>query len=124
MVADGIGKSKVAAGQGFTAPEESSNPEATMLMEQVVGQKNLHDALKRVEANKGAPGVDGLEVKDPRAYLGQNWRRIKAELLAGEYKPRPVRRVDIPKPGGGTRMLGVVDRFIQQALLRALTPIY
>ena len=127
MVADGIRKSKVAAGQWFTAAKESSYPEAMMLMEQVVGHKNLLDALKRVESNKGAPGVDGLEVKDLRSHLGEHWQRIKAELLAGEYKPQPVRRVDIPKPGGGTRMLGIptaVDRFIQQAVLQVLTPIF
>ncbi len=127
MVTDGIRESKAVAGQWHTAAKESSNPEATMLMEQVVGHSNLLNALKRVETNKGASGVDGLEVKDLRRYLGKNWQRIKAELLAGEYKPHPVRRVDIPKPGGGTRMLGIptaVDRFIQQALLQALSPIF
>jgi RNA-directed DNA polymerase len=127
MVADGIRESMGTAGQRLTAATESSNPEEMMLMEQVVGHRNLHDALRRVEANKGAPGVDGLEVRDLRMYLGENWQRMKAELLAGEYKPEPVRRVDIPKPGGGTRMLGIptaVDRFIQQAVLQVLTPIF
>lgn len=127
MVADGIRKNMGTAGQGLTAARESSCPEAMMLMEQVVGYRNLHDALRRVESNKGAPGVDGVEVKDLRAYLGEHWRRIKAELLAGEYKPQPVRRVDIPKPGGGTRMLGIPtapDRFIQQALLQVLSLIF
>ncbi len=127
MVADRIRESMGTAGQRLTAARESSYPEAMMLMEQVVGYRNLHDALKRVESNRGAPGVDGLEVKDLRDHLGGHWRRIKAELLAGEYKPAPVRRVDIPKPGGGTRMLGIptaVDRFIQQALLQVLSPIF
>jgi len=127
MVADGIRESRGTAGQWLTATTESSNPEAMMLMEQVVGHRNLLDALKRVECNKGAPGVDGMGSKDLRVYLGENWQRIKAELLAGEYKPQPVRRVDIPKPGGGTRMLGiptVVDRFIQQALLQLLSPFF
>jgi len=127
MVADGIRKSRQAAGQSLTAAEGFSCPEAMMLMEQVVGHRNLLDALKRVESNKGAPGVDGLEVKDLRCWLGEHWQRIKAELLAGEYKPMAVRRVDIPKHGGGTRMLGIptaVDRFIQQAVLQALTPIF
>jgi len=126
MVADGIRESKVSAGQRLTVAKESSYPEAMLLMEQVVGRENLLDALKRVESNKGAPGVDGLEVKDLRMYLGQHWQSIKAELLAGKYKPQPVRRVDIPKPGGGTRMLGIptaTDRFIQQAVLQVLTPI-
>jgi len=127
MVADGIRESRDAAGQRLTAAKESSCPEAMMLMEQVVGHRNLLDALKRVESNRGAAGVDGLEVKDLRMYLGEHWQRMKAELLAGEYKPQPVRRVDIPKPGGGTRMLGIptaVDRFIQQAVLQVLTPIF
>jgi RNA-directed DNA polymerase len=96
-------------------------------MEQVVGHRNLLDALKRVESNKGAPGADGIPVANLRRYLGEHWQRIKAELLAGEYEPQPVRRVDIPKPGGGTRMLGIptaTDRFIQQALLQVLSPIF
>ena len=127
MVADGIRESRGTAGQRLTAARESSCPEAMMLMEQVVGHKNLRDALKRVESNKGAPGVDGLKVKDLRVYLGEHWQRIKAELLTGEYNPQPVRRVDIPKPSGGTRMLGIptaTDRFIGQALLQALSPIF
>jgi RNA-directed DNA polymerase len=127
MVADGIRESRDTAGQGLTAARESSNPEAMMLMEQVVGHANLLDALRRVESNNGAAGVDGLEVKDLRMHLGVHWQRIKTELLVGEYKPQPVRRVDIPKPGGGTRMLGIptaVDRFIQQAVLQVLTPIF
>ena len=127
MVADGIRENKIATGQRLTAAMESSCPEAMMLMEKVVGHKNLEDALRRVESNKGAPGVDGLEVKNLRAYLGENWKRIVGELFAGEYKPQPVRRVDIPKPGGGTRMLGIptaTDRFIQQCLLQVLSPIF
>jgi len=128
MVADGIRKSMETEGQWLTVARESSYPEAMMLiMEQVVGRKNLLDALKRVESNKGAPGVDGMTVESLRRWLGEHWQRIKAELLAGEYKPQPVRRVDIPKPGGGTRMLGIptaLDRFIQQAILQVLTPIF
>ena len=127
MVADGIGKSRDAAGQGLTAAEGHSRPEEMMLIERVVGRENLNAALARVESNKGAPGVDGMETKDLRCYLMENWQRIKAELLQGEYKPQPVRRVDIPKPGGGARMLGiptVMDRFIQQVVLQVLTPIF
>lgn len=127
MVTDGIGESREAAGQRLTAVEGSSRPEEMMLIEQVVGRENLNAALRRVESKKGAPGVDGMETKDLRGYLMEKWQRIKAELLAGEYKPQPVRRVDIPKPGGGTRMLGiptVMDRFIQQAILQLLTPIF
>lgn len=127
MVADGIRESKAAAGQWLTAARESSNPDAMMLMEQVVGHGNLLDALKRVESNKGAPGVDGMSVDSLRRWLGEHWQRIKAELLAGQYRPTAVRRVDIPKHGGGTRMLGIptaLDRFIQQAVLQVLTPIF
>ena len=128
MVADGIRKDKATAGQGFTAAEGASSPKAMMLMEQVVGAKNLREALARVESNKGAPGVDGMTVAELRGYLMEHWKRIRQELLDGEYRPRPVRRKDIPKPGGtGTRMLGiptVLDRFIQQAVLQALTPIF
>jgi len=127
MVADGIRKSREAAGQRLTAATGSSYPKATMLMEQVVGHRNLLDALKRVESNKGAPGFDGMSVESLRRWLGEHWQRIKAELLAGEYRPMVVRRVDIPKHGGGTRMLGIptaVDRFLQQAVLQVLTPIF
>lgn len=127
MVADGIRENKVAAGQRLTAAKGTSCPEATMLMEQVVGHANLLDALARVESNKGAPGVDGMSVKSLRCWLGEHWQRIKAELLAGQYRPMAVRRADIPKHGGGTRMLGIptaADRFIQQAVLQVLTPIF
>ena len=99
-----------------------------MLMEQVVGRENLREALRRVESNKGAPGVDGMTVEALRPHLMTHWKRIRQELLSGKYKPQPVRRVDIPKQGGkGTRTLGiptVLDRFIQQAVLQVLTPIF
>ncbi|AVX20271.1 group II intron reverse transcriptase/maturase [Carboxydocella thermautotrophica] len=80
-----------------------------------------------VEENKGAPGIDQVTVKDLRDYVREHWDRIREELLTGTYKPQPVRRVEIPKPGGGTRLLGiptVIDRLIQQALLQVLTPIF
>ncbi|GAB6931783.1 hypothetical protein JCM14719A_01360 [Calditerricola satsumensis] len=96
-------------------------------MEQVVERQNMLRALRRVEQNKGAPGIDGMEVKDLRAYLVNHWTRIREELLAETYRPSPVRRVEIPKPGGGVRLLGiptVLDRLIQQALLQVLTPIF
>ncbi|GAH58326.1 unnamed protein product, partial [marine sediment metagenome] len=96
-------------------------------MEKVVEKENMKRALKRVEQNKGASGVDGMEVGELRSYLKKNWLRIKGELLEGMYKPSPVRRVEIPKPGGKRRELGiptVVDRLIQQALLQVLTPVF
>jgi RNA-directed DNA polymerase len=127
-VADGIRESKATACQGLTAARETTSPEAKKLMEQVVGYENLHKALRRVKSNKGAAGVDGMTVEELEPYLMEHWKRIRQELLSGEYVPQPVRRVDIPKPGGkGTRMLGiptVVDRFIQQAVLQVLTPIF
>jgi len=92
-------------------------------MERVLVRDNLLAALRRVEHNGGAPGVDGMTVQDLRPYLKEHWPRIRAELLAGTYEPQPVRRVGIPKPDGGTRYLGiptVVDRFIQQAVLQVL----
>ena len=97
------------------------------LMEKVVEKENMKRALKRVEQNKGASGVDGMEVGELRSYLKKNWLRIKGELLEGMYKPSPVRKVEIPKPGGKRRELGiptVVDRLIQQALLQVLTPVF
>jgi group II intron reverse transcriptase/maturase len=97
------------------------------LMEQVVERSNLLQALHRVERNKGAAGVDGMATKSLRSYLLNNWTRIREELLNGTYQPLPVRRVEIPKPDGGIRLLGiptVLDRLIQQALLQVLTPIF
>ncbi|HET6230440.1 MAG TPA: group II intron reverse transcriptase/maturase [Longimicrobiaceae bacterium] len=97
------------------------------LMERVVERGNLFSALKRVRKNKGSPGIDGMRVEDLAAYLRENWERIRAELLAGSYRPSAVRRHEIPKSGGGMRQLGiptVLDRFIQQAILQVLQPIF
>jgi len=84
-------------------------------------------ALKRVEKNKGAPGIDNLTVESLRLYLSQNWLSIREQLLKAEYKPQSVLRVEIPKPNGGKRLLGiptVIDRLTQQALLQILTDIF
>ncbi|WP_126425540.1 group II intron reverse transcriptase/maturase [Brevibacillus marinus] len=97
------------------------------LLEKVLSRDNLKAALKRVEANKGAPGVDGVSTEQLRDYLRQHWTIIRSQIEAGTYKPSPVRRVEIPKPDGGVRLLGiptVVDRLIQQAILQVLTPIF
>jgi len=94
-------------------------------MEQVVGRANALAALKRVKQNKGGPGVDGMTVEELSPYLVTHWEGIRGQLLSGTYQPQPVRRHDIPKPGGGTRTLGiptVLDRLIQQCLLQVLTP--
>jgi group II intron reverse transcriptase/maturase len=100
---------------------------ATGLMEAVVERGNLWLAYQRVVENKGAAGADALTVPEFKAHLQQHWPTIKSRLLAGTYQPQPVRRVDIPKPQGGVRTLGiptVVDRLIQQALHQVLQPIF
>jgi RNA-directed DNA polymerase len=92
-------------------------------MEAIVERNNLKTALARVEANKGAAGIDGMTFEDLRRYLKEHWPAIRAQLLDGTYKPQPVRRVEIPKAAGGKRPLGiptVLDRFIQQAVLQVL----
>lgn len=97
------------------------------LMEKVVEPENLKKALARVKSNKGSPGVDNMQVDELRPYLVVHWKRIKQELLEGAYQPAPVRRLEIPKPDGGVRELGiptVLDRFIQQAIQQVLTPIF
>jgi len=97
-------------------------------MEAVVEGENMRLALKQVEQNRGAAGVDNMTVGQMRAYLREHWLRIKEELLAGVYQPSAVRKVEIPKPGGrGMRMLGiptVIDRLIQQALHQVLGPLF
>ncbi len=102
-------------------------PVTTNLLEQVVARDNMFAAYERVCANKGAPGIDNRSVYDLKVYLQKHWVRIKAELLSGTYKPLPVLRVEIPKPDGGVRPLGiptVVDRLIQQAVHQVLSPIF
>ena len=95
------------------------------LMEEVCERDNLKEALRRVQANKGSAGVDGMTVDALTGYLAQHWPAIRDRLLTGTYEPKPVRRVEIPKPDGGVRKLGiptVLDRFIQQAVLQVLQP--
>ena len=97
------------------------------LMEQVVERSNAKAALKRVRQNKGGSGVDGMTVDELPAYLVGHWEAIRAQLLDGTYQPTPVRRQEIPKSGGGVRELGipcVLDRFIQQAILQVLQPMF
>jgi RNA-directed DNA polymerase len=106
------------------AVTEPESPAATMqLMEEVCERENLVRAWQRVRGNKGAPGVDGMSIDDARGYLREHWPGLRSQLLAGAYQPLPVKRVEIPKPDGGVRKLGVpcvVDRLIQQALLQVL----
>ncbi len=96
------------------------------LLEAVLARENLQRAWKRVRANKGAAGIDGLDIDQTAAHLRTAWPEIREQLLSGTYRPLPVRRVTIPKPDGGERELGiptVTDRLIQQALLQVLQPI-
>jgi RNA-directed DNA polymerase len=92
-------------------------------MEEVCERENLKRALQRVKGNKGSAGIDGMTVEELPGYLAQHWPAIREQLLSGTYRPQPVRRVEIPKPDGGVRQLGiptVLDRFIQQAVMQLL----
>lgn len=111
--------------------KKSCEKKKVSLMAKVVKRSNILAALDRVEKNRGAPGIDGMQTDELRRYLNENsmenWKRIKSELLEGIYKPSPLRRKSIPKPGGGERLLGiptVIDRLIQQALLQVLTLVF
>lgn len=97
------------------------------MIETVVRRENMQKALLRVEKNKGSAGIDNMTVGELRSYLKEQWPRIKEELLNDKYKPQPVLRVEIPKPNGGVRQLGiptVIDRLIQQALHQVISPIF
>jgi RNA-directed DNA polymerase len=127
LAAEGRGEAPRAADRGtesLAAERSIESPAGTeRLMEEVCERENLREALKRVRANGGSPGVDGMQVEELSDYLKDNWPTIREELLSGAYQPQPVRRVTIPKPDGGERKLGiptVVDRFIQQAVLQVL----
>jgi RNA-directed DNA polymerase len=108
----------------FTTKADTASPvEDEQLMEKVVDRDNLLTALQNVNRNGGSPGIDGMKVKELPEHLKQKWPKIRRQLMSGRYEPQPVRRVEIPKPGGGIRQLGiptVLDRFIQQALLQIL----
>jgi RNA-directed DNA polymerase len=108
----------------FAAKPAPESPAVTEhLMEEVCERENLQSAWKRVRRNQGGPGVDGMTIDDAKTYLREHWPSIRSQLLEGTYQPQPVKRVEIPKPGGGVRKLGVpcvVDRLIQQALLQVL----
>lgn len=110
-----------------TARKDNPYPIKRNIIEEVLEFKNMKEALKRVVGNKGSPGVDKMTTEDLSPYLKEHWPRIREELLEGNYKPRPVKGVEIPKPGGGIRKLGiptVLDRLIQQAMHQILSPIF
>ena len=97
------------------------------LLQAVLARDNLERAWKRVKSNDGAPGIDGVTVQDWPAYAREHWPALRAAIQQGRYRPQPVRRVEMRKPGGGTRLLGiptVTDRVVQQAIAQVLTPIF
>lgn len=110
-----------------TTTDEQTKPEALRLMEAVVERSNMLCAYERVVKNQGAPGVDGLTTDELKPWLQAHWEKIRQALLAGEYMPAAVRKVEIPKPQGGVRTLGIPtvwDRLIQQALHQVLQPLF
>jgi RNA-directed DNA polymerase len=124
---EGRSEAPMAPGEGSETPtakrriESPANDE--QLMEEVCERENCLQAFKRVKSNKGSPGIDGMTVDDLTAYLKGHWPAIRDQLLSGTYKPQPVRRVEIPKPDGGVRQLGiptVLDRMVQQAVMQVL----
>src|SRR5260370_5678550 len=103
----------------------TENPATERLMEEVCEAGNLRKALQRVKANRGAPGVDRMTVEGLEVYCGQHEAELRQQLLSGTYQPQPVRRVEIEKPDGGTRQLGIptaLDRLVHQAMLQVLQP--
>lgn len=125
------GEARGAQGQGteaLVAERGDESPTANeLLMEEVCEGENLRRALKRVQGNKGSPGVDGMSVDQLVGYLKEHWPAIREQLLCGRYQPQPVKRVQIPKPDGGKRSLGiptVLDRFLQQAVLQVVQGVF
>src|SRR6516225_9180610 len=117
----------VTGAEARTVAGGQTKPEALQLMEAAVERNNMLCAYERVVKNHGAPGVDGLTVTEFKPWLQRHWPKIRQALLAGEYIPAAVRKVEIPKPQGGTRTLGiptVLDRLIQQALHQVLQPLF
>jgi RNA-directed DNA polymerase len=116
--APGKGTEPLMAQRGTESPASTER-----LMEEVLEAENLREALKRVKANKGSPGIDGMTVERLPGYLREHWTAHREQLLSGAYKPQAVKRVEIAKPGGGKRKLSiptVLDRFIQQAVMQVL----
>lgn len=110
-----------------TLGEDNSIPEEVELIERMVERKNMRKAYSQVMKNKGAGGIDKMSVEALMPYLKEKWAEIREQLVKGEYNPRPVRKVEIPKPAGGMRQLGiptVLDRLIQQAIYQILSPLF
>src|SRR2546425_184397 len=124
---EGRSEAPRAPGEGtesFAAKCATESPaREEQLMEEVCGRENCQQALRRVKAKKGSPGIDGMRVEKLPGYLKQHWPAIREQLTSGTYQPQPVRRVEIAKPDGGMRKLGiptVLDRFVQQAVVQVL----
>src|SRR6202034_844376 len=116
------GEARKTGGEGSESLRTTNAPESPArtnpTMEEIVERENLKEAVRRVKANKGGPGVDGITFGQLDDHLKQHWPAFREQLLKGTYRPQPVKRVEIPKPDGGVRKLGiptVLDRFIQQA---------
>jgi group II intron reverse transcriptase/maturase len=128
--AGGCSPSRITENNPGSSPGQAitdGNGTEARLLERILERNNMNLAYKRVKANKGAGGVDGMQVKDLLAYLTENGEAIKQAIMEGKYKPNPVRRVEIPKDDGKKRPLGiptVVDRVIQQAIAQVLSPIF
>jgi RNA-directed DNA polymerase len=127
FTAEGRSEAPTARREGTESPTAKRGCESPALpeqvMEEVCGRENCLRALRRVKANKGSPGIDGMKVSELSGYLKQHWPAIREQLLSGTYRPQAVRRVEIAKPDGGVRQLGiptVLDRFIQQAVMQVL----
>jgi group II intron reverse transcriptase/maturase len=109
------------------SPAQNEGTSSAGLWEAILDRGNLNTALKQVERNGGAPGIDGMAVKELRPYLKEHWGEVREALNQQTYRPSPVRRVEIPKPDGGVRLLGiptVLDRMLQQAIAQCLTPLF
>ena len=110
-----------------TAETDSAEPKVRSLLEMILSVDNMFDASERVIKNKGAAGADGMKVDELNGYLIKNYRELCESIRGGWYKPKPVKRVEIPKPDGGKRLLGVptvIDRMVQQAMVQVLQPIF
>jgi RNA-directed DNA polymerase len=126
FVEESRGEAPRASGGGSESTKAVRQPESPaqeQLIEEVCERDNLRQAMKRVKANRGSAGVDGMKVGELPKYLEQHWPAIGEQLLGGTYKPQPVLRVEMPKPDGGVRKLGIptgLDRWIQQAVMQVL----
>ena len=115
------------AGAQSVGGREIGERDSADLLERILSRDNLNRAYKRVRANKGAPGIDGMTVEDALPWLREHREELLESIRQGKYNPQPVRRKEIPKPDGGIRKLGiptVIDRIIQQAIAQQLVPIY